>query len=47
MMVMGLDSAKRLVERIPEVEAILIARHDSTTYEVWNSQGVQKFLLQK
>lgn len=47
MMVMGIDSARRFVDRIPEVEAILIARGDSTTYEVWNSQGMQKFLLYK
>ncbi len=45
LMVMGLDSAKRLVERLPDIEALLISRYDSATYEIWTSTKMTQFLL--
>jgi len=45
MMVMGLDSAKTFLEYLPNIEALLVSRHDSATYDVWTTVGMKKFLL--
>lgn len=44
-MVAGLEAAKKFFEQHSEYGAILILRHDSLTFELWTSEGMNKLLL--
>lgn len=44
-MVLGEESAKKLINNLEGVEAVLILRKDSTDYDIWFSSGMRKYLL--
>lgn len=44
-MVLGLEAAVELLERLQGVEAVLITQEDSVSYGLWRSEGMSNYLL--